>query len=225
MKSFVLKMIIPVIVMSLCSFYLQSFERKRNVAGQESVSIHTWLIKTLNLRELAAGYLWMQFDNDSINQLANYHRLLITLDALTSIKEDDFDAWSLKNYMRLDRGIRKNDREMINRAIRDYKRAIELNPQDRRFLHDAAQSFYMKLHDLKLARKYAEMCYALPEHEVKTDRLLAKIYTDLKLTDKALKIYNEILQNPAADESDKALAREKIAKLYNNQAVNDKNLY
>jgi hypothetical protein len=94
------RIIVALLVLILCAGYLSSFARKKAI-GQTNSGIQTWLIKTLNLKELAVGFLWMRFDNDTNFQLANHHRLLITLDAITALKEDEFDAWSLKNFMRL----------------------------------------------------------------------------------------------------------------------------
>jgi tetratricopeptide (TPR) repeat protein len=192
--------------MSISSYYLHSFARKSSQNIQKNTGIYTWLIKTLNLKELAVGYLWMSFDNDTIYQLANHHRLLITLDAITSLKEDEFEAWSLKNFMRLDCAVKQDDEEMKARALNDYRLACELNPCQSKFWHDAAQTIYTRLKDPEMALTYARQSVKLPDAKVKSRRLLARIYYELGEEKKALKLYRKILSGAEAEAADKEIA-------------------
>ncbi|MDN5280571.1 MAG: hypothetical protein PWR01_4536 [Clostridiales bacterium] len=209
MRASAARIIVALLVLILCAGYLSSFARKKAI-GQTNSGIQTWLIKTLNLKELAVGFLWMRFDNDTNFQLANHHRLLITLDAITALKEDEFDAWSLKNFMRLDRALKQKDDEMRDRVVKDYALACELNPDDHRFFHDAAQAMYNRLNDKVAAFEYAKKSYEFEDHEVRTDRLLALIYSDLGQKQKAIEIYRQIARNPKADAYEKHLAHERI---------------
>lgn len=200
MKAAIARILLLLVVMGLCSGYLSSFARKQSlVANNEGLSLSTWLVKTLNVKDLVVGFLWLRFDTDSGFQLANYHRLLLTLDAITAIKEDEFDAWSLKNYMRLDRSIRTKDAEMKERALKDYRLACQLNPDDWHYYHDAAQMIYQRMKEPHLALKYAQKANSLPDHGVKAQRLLAHIYYELDMYDKSAEVYRNILNNPQAD--------------------------
>ncbi len=212
MKSPLLRILIALLIMACCSFYLGSFERK--VARKsEEMNLSTWLVRAFNLKDLAVGFLWLRFDTDTVYQLANHHRLLVILDAITSIKEDDFDAWSLKNYMRIDRAIKTNDEEMKKRALKDYQLACELNSNDWRYYHDAAQIIYARLKDLELALDYAEKANGFEDHQVKAERLLAMIYYELERYDRSAKVYQQILQNPAAEASEKKVAQVMLKKI------------
>ncbi len=211
MKVFLARIAVLLIVMIACSAYLGSFSRKTvDPKMQENQSIATWLLRTLNLKELAVGFLWLRFDNDTVYLLGNYHRLLITLDAITALKPDEFDAWSLKNFMRVDRGRRKKDAEITSRALRDFELSCRLNPDDWRFWHDAAQTIYARLDDPEKALEFARKAYSLPDHQVKTPRLLALICYDLKKYDEALKVYQSIWENASATASEKKIASRMI---------------
>jgi len=204
-KSPLLKILLAFLIMAGCSLYLGSFERK--VARKaEEVNLSTWLVRAFNLKELAVGFLWLRFDTDTVYQLANHHRLLVILDAITSIKEDDFDAWSLKNYMRIDLAMKRKDEEMKKRALKDYKLACELNSADWRYYHDAAQIIFRRLKNRELALDYAEKANGLEGHQVKAERLLAMICFELEKFDQSAKVYRQILQNPDAEASEKKVA-------------------
>lgn len=213
MKKMLGKILLLLMVMGSCAGYLGTFARKTVAADNDKgVSLSIWLVKALNLKELAVGFLWMRFDNDTVYQLANHHRLLITLDAITAVKEDDFDAWSLKNYMRLDRSIKQKDEEMKARALRDYELACRLNSEDWHYYHDAAQMIYNRLKDKNLALTYAQKGFALAKDQVKPARLLGMICYDLKKFAEAAVVYEKILKNPDAEASEKKVA-EKMLKL------------
>ncbi|MGM0598901.1 MAG: hypothetical protein ACQETH_03680 [Candidatus Rifleibacteriota bacterium] len=212
MKCNLLKILILLLILSLSSNYLGSFSRKKETLAAEQ-SIQTWLIKKLNLKDLVAGYLWLKFDRDSMDQLANYHRLLINLDAITALNPDDFEAWSLKNFMRLDRGIKKDDKEMIARALEDYALAAEINSNNPRFLHDAAQAIFIRLDNKPLALEYAQKCFKLEDHGIETERLLALIYQKMGKIDDSIRIYQNILNNPESEKHERKLAKLKIAAL------------
>ncbi len=216
MKKSVVRIIVLLLLMSISSYYLHSFARKTSQNTQKNTGIYTWLIKTLNLKELAVGYLWMSFDNDTIYQLANHHRLLITLDAITSLKEDEFEAWSLKNFMRLDRAVKKGDEEMKARALNDYRLACDLNPDQSKFWHDAAQTIYTRLKDPRMALAYARQSVKLPDVEIKNRRLLARIYYELGEIEKALKLYKMIQSSAEAEVLDKEIA-DRMIKLIEEQ--------
>ena len=76
------------------------------------------LASMLHLNELARGFLWIQFFGDSTNILANYHRLLPLLDAITWLDPSDVDTWGLKTRMRLTRAVREDDAALREKAIR-----------------------------------------------------------------------------------------------------------
>lgn len=220
MKGYIVKILILLIILSFSSNYLDSFARKKEKLTVEH-SIQTWLIQKLNLKDLVTGYLWLKFQRDSMNQLANYHRLLITLDAITALNSDDFAAWSLKNFMRLDGGLKKDDKEMLARALSDYALAAEINSKNPKFLHDAAQAIFIRLDNKPLALEYAEKCYKLENHSIESERLLAVIYQKLGRIDDSIKIYQEILNDPDARKYEKNIARIKIMALEEKQ--NNKN--
>lgn len=220
MKSSLIKISVLLIVLSISSNYLGSYSRKKEKLSADQ-SIQTWLIKKLNLKDLVAGYLWLKFNRDSMDQLANYHRLLITLDAITALNSDDFAAWSLKNFMRLDRGLKKDDKEMIARALKDYALAAEINSNNPKFLHDAAQAIFIRLDNKPLALEYAQKCYRLKDHTFESERLLALIYQKMGKFKDSIRIYRGILNNPDAGKFEKNLARLKIVALEEKQK--DKN--
>ncbi len=210
------KLIIALLIMVSSAFYLSSFSRnKRLGATAESVNsgIYSWVINMVNLQEIASGFLWIQFNNDSMNMLANYHRLLVTLDTIVSIVPDDFAAWSLKNFMRLDHGNKKPDPEMRKRAINDYKLSCKINSDDWRFFHDAAQAFYFRAKDLDLALEYAEKAFLLKDHPLKTDALYAKVLEEKGYLNKALKVHQSILKRSDIGESNRKIAQNNIERI------------
>jgi tetratricopeptide (TPR) repeat protein len=212
MKTFALKLLILLLIVGVCSFYLNSFERKPTTDNETS-GLYTWLIKTMNLQELAVGFLWMKFDNDTIYLLANHHRLLINLDAITTIKPDEFEAWSLKNFMRSSRAITAKDTEMKQRALRDFSRACKLNPDESKYFHDAAQTIFGKLKEPELALPYAEKAVTMDDVEPKSFRLLGLLYYELGKYEKSLSAYETLLAKNEISESDKNIATTMIAQI------------
>jgi tetratricopeptide (TPR) repeat protein len=69
---------------------------------------------------------------------------------------------------------------------------------------------YNRLNDKVAAFEYAKKSYEFEDHEVRTDRLLALIYSDLGQKQKAIEIYRQIARNPKADAYEKHLAHERI---------------
>ncbi|MEW6712055.1 MAG: hypothetical protein AB1403_19685 [Candidatus Riflebacteria bacterium] len=214
MKQTVFRIAVLLIVAVCCSFYLHTFERQTGITiDSQTVSVSTWLIRALNLKDLAVGFLWLRFDTDTVYQLANHHRLLITLDAITAIKEDEFDAWSLKNFLRLDRAVKKKDEEMRTRALHDYRLACQINPKDWRFFHDAAQTIYNRLGNIDQAMDYAQQACAMPESKLVAKRLLAFIYFEKAMMAESATLYREILESDQSDASEKKVAQRMLAQI------------
>ncbi|MFZ5950312.1 MAG: hypothetical protein ACOYXC_06385 [Candidatus Rifleibacteriota bacterium] len=208
MKQTAIRIAVLLIVAACCNFYLHNFERRTgNAIDKQTVGVGTWLIRALNLKDLAVGFLWLRFDTDTVFQLANHHRLLITLDAITAIKEDEFDAWSLKNFMRLDRAVKKKDEEMKKRALHDYRLACLINPIDWRFFHDAAQTIFKRLDDIDQAMEYAQKACSMPESKLVAKRLLALIYFEKEMLAESAILYREILESDQSDASEKKVAQ------------------
>ena len=214
MKSLIAKILLSLVIMAFCAGFLLSFKVSGKVAtDKEGSSFFSFLVKALNVQDLAVGFLWMQFDNDTVYMLANHHRLLINLDSITAIKHDEFAAWSLKNFMRIEQALRKNDEQMKARALRDYRLACELNPDNWEFFHDAAQIIYKRLKDLDLAQEYAEKACKFAEHKVKAKRLLALIYFDQKKYNLSRQAYCDVVESQDASPSELNVARIMIAEI------------
>ena len=192
-----IRLAILIIILLVCSSYLSSFERlgkRQDISQLGQAGFYSWIISLLDLQELGVGFLWLQFDQDSLNLLGNYHRLLITLDGITSLDPGEFDAWSLKGYMRLDRGLKKNDQAMVKRAMADYQLACELNKNDARFYNDAAQAFLFKLKDPIKALEYSKQAIAIENHSWKTEKILGYISEELGSYTRALEMQQAILK-------------------------------
>ena len=207
------RLVFAVILSMLCSFYLNTFSHKKGrfIRGA-SAGAYTWLVNMLNLQQLVVGFLWMGFDHDSMNALGNYHRQLITLDAITSLDPADFDAWSLKCFMRLDQAHKKN-KEMRARALKDYELACSLNPDNYRYPEDAAEAIFFKLKNNELAMKYLLKAEKFADHSMKTEKLFSYIFEKEGKFSKALEYQKKILTRAEISNGDRRTAKRRIKEI------------
>lgn len=208
------RLVIAIILSIICSSYLNTFAHKKGkLTRGASTGAYTWFVNMLNLQQLVVGFLWMEFDRDCLNAIANYHRQLITLDAITALDSSDFAAWSLKCYMRLDQSIKKKHKDMKTRALKDYELACELNPNDYRYPEDAAEAIFFKLKDYKLTMKYLQQAEKLSKHSMKTDKLFSYIYEKEGKISKAISYQKKILARTDVSEGDRNTARRRIKEM------------
>lgn len=166
-------------------------------------SFSVFLLRLLGLRRVAAGFLWAQFDIDSANVSASYHRLLPLLDAITALVPDDHDAWDLKTYMRLRRGLRQGNQAMIDRAIREVKATADRYPEDWEFQMIVAQQLFVQLGSASQALPYIERAIRLPGHHLRADKLHVYILKALGRHREALERVEHMLNHPELGEADR----------------------
>lgn len=113
------------------------------------------MVSLLHLEELAVGYLWLQFDVDSLGAVQNYHRLLAILDLMTTIKPDEFHAWGLKTYMRYKDLEKKGAMREAGEIIQELHKAQEKFPENARGWYELAYAYTFLLNDFPPALEYA----------------------------------------------------------------------
>ncbi len=164
------------------------------------------LASMLHLNELARGFLWIQFFGDSTNILANYHRLLPLLDAVTWLDPSDVDTWGLKTRMRLTRAVREDDAALREKAIRDMEHAMRLNPKSWELRHELAWQLLAVVGSPGRALPYAERAAAIPEHHLMVERLQFHLHRALDQPKEALAAIDRLLARPDVEPSARAFA-------------------
>ena len=108
-KRFITIFVLAMIAVSSANWMASIYSPQPQFSHQTRMSDFPLLIMVslFNLEELFVGYLWLQFDVDSLGAVGNYHRLLGTLDLITTIKPDEFHAWGLVTYMRYKHWIKE----------------------------------------------------------------------------------------------------------------------
>ena len=126
------------------------------------------MISLFNLEELFVGYLWLQFDVDSLGAVGNYHRLLGTLDLITTIKPDEFHAWGLVTYMRYKHWMKEGHGKKALDGINELHKAQEKFPSNSRGWYELAYMYGLVLRDTSKALKYAQKAYTLEPNKENT---------------------------------------------------------
>jgi len=124
------------------------------------------IISLFNLEDLFVGCLWLQFDVDSLGAVGNYHRLLGTLDLITTVKPDEFHAWGLVTYMRYKHWMNEGEGKKATKALKELHRAQQRFPSIARGWYELAYMYGLVLRDTPKALKYATQAYSIePNYE------------------------------------------------------------
>jgi len=126
------------------------------------------IVSLFNLEDLCVGYLWLQFDVDSLGAVGNYHRLLGTLDLITTIKPDEFHAWGLATYMRYKHWLKEGQANKALDSIKELHKAQERFPSNARGWYELAFMYGLVLRDTSTALKYAKQAYSLEPNKENT---------------------------------------------------------
>ena len=125
------------------------------------------VISLFNLEELFVGYLWLQFDVDSLGAVANYHRLLGTLDLITTVKPDEFHAWGLVTYMRYKHWIKEGQVNKALDSVQELHKAQEISIKCKGW-YELAYMYGLVLRDTGKALQYAIQAYSLEPNKENT---------------------------------------------------------
>lgn len=129
----------------------------------------TMMVSMFNLESLMVGWLWLQFDTDSLGSVQNYHRLLATLDMITSIKGDEFHAWGLATFMRYKRYMARGNSLKAEESELSLVQAQKKYPRNYRGYYEVAYFYAFLKKDKKTAWEYIQQAYKLnPDKEVST---------------------------------------------------------
>lgn len=141
-----------------------------NINLQESSNLPiTMMVSMFNLESLMVGWLWLQFDTDSLGSVQNYHRLLATLDMITSIKGDEFHAWGLATFMRYKRYIREGNSIKAQESETTLLEVQKKHPNHYRGYYEVAYFYAFLKRDKKTAWTYIQRAYDInPNKEVST---------------------------------------------------------
>lgn len=171
MKKRLLSIIlIAMIAVSSANWMESIYSTEPQLSHQTRMSDFPLLIAVslFNLEDLLVGYLWLQFDVDSLGAVGNYHRLLGTLDLITTIKPDEFHAWGLATYMRYKHWFSKGQGEKALASIEDLHKAQDRFPSNARGWYELAYIYGLVLRDTSKALKYAQQAYSLVPNEENT---------------------------------------------------------
>lgn len=172
------------VLMVISAFFMGSVVDSQGLlankrAMSEANDVFLILVQMLGIRELAIGFLWIQFDCDSANSLASYHRLLPILDAITWLNPHELDAWGLKTYMRLRKAYQDKDDKLVEKSIKDFDRALLANPRNWEFPFEIGRQIYFTIASPARALPYLEKAIAFPDRHENVDKLYAKILQTL----------------------------------------------
>lgn len=128
------------------------------------------VVSLFHLEDLCVGYLWLQFDVDSLGAVANYHRLYGILDLITTIKPTEFHAWGLATYMRYKQWMHLGYRERAREALDELHTAQDRFPDVARGWYELAYMYGFVLKETQRAEEYARKAYEL--HDNKENELI-----------------------------------------------------
>ncbi len=156
-------LILAMIAISCANLMESIYSPEPQFSHQTSVSDFPILmmISLFNLEDLFVGYLWLQFDVDSLGAVGNYHRLLGTLDLITTIKPDEFHAWGLGTYMRYKHWVNEGQVERALDSVNELHKAQERFPSNARGWYELAYMYGLVLQDTSKALQYASKAYAI----------------------------------------------------------------
>ena len=169
-KRFVSILIMVVIAISSANWMEKIHAPESKFSHQMRMSDFPLLmvISLFNLEELFVGYLWLQFDVDSLGAVANYHRLLGTLDLITTVKPDEFHAWGLVTYMRYKHWIKEGQVNKALDGVQELHKAQERFPSNARGWYELAYMYGLVLRDTDKALQYAMKAYSLEPNKENT---------------------------------------------------------
>jgi|GEM_PF-6783761 len=175
--------------------------RKRAISEANDVALI--LVQMLGIRELAIGSLWIQFDYDSANVMASYHRLLPILDAITWLNPQELDAWGLKTYMRMRKAHRENNRILVEESIRAFDNALQANPENWEFPFEIGRQIFFNIASPGRALPYLERAISFPERHFNVDKIYIKTLLVLGNRQKAEEHVKIILQREDIEPTEK----------------------
>tara|TARA_Y100000589_G_scaffold255329_1_gene244316 strand:- start:1338 stop:1958 length:621 start_codon:yes stop_codon:yes gene_type:complete len=167
------KKIIAVIILAILAV-ISSNWMERNYSLEPKLSHQTRLsdfpllmvVSIFHLEDLFVGYLWLQFDVDSLGAVGNYHRLLGTLDLITTVKPDEFHAWGLATFMRYKHWTNEGNVKKAIQSINELHKAQQRFPSIARGWYELAYMYGLVLRDTPKALKYATQAYSIePNYE------------------------------------------------------------
>lgn len=206
------------LALALCLFvassvYLESMVDSQAISGKRPLhgakDVGLLLVQMLGIRELALGFLWIQFDTDSALMLGNSHRLLPTLDAITWLDPNDLDAWGLKTFMRINRAKNKRP-DLVEAGIKDFAKAVQANPESWEFPFEMGRQLYFTLASPSRALPYLEKAAKISDHHIKVDKLHLQLLISLKKNVEALSLLQNILKKPDLEPIDRKIFEERL---------------
>ncbi len=162
-KRLVTLFVLAILAISSASWMESIYSPEPKLSHQTSMSDFPFLmiISLFNLEDLFVGYLWLQFDVDSLGAVANYHRLLGTLDLITTIKPDEFHAWGLVTYMRYKHWTNEGQANKALNSMKELHKAQERFPSNARGWYELAYMYALVLRDASKALEYANRAYSI----------------------------------------------------------------
>ena len=169
-KRFITIVVLAMIAVSSANWMASIYSPEPKISHQTRISDFPLLIMVslFNLEDLFVGYLWLQFDVDSLGAVGNYHRLLGTLDLITTIKPDEFHAWGLVTYMRYKHWLKEGQTNKALGSIKELHKAQERFPLNARGWYELAFMYGLVLRDTSTALKYAKQAYSLEPNKENT---------------------------------------------------------
>ena len=185
-KRFIAMIVLATLAITSANWMERTYSLEPQLSHQTRMSDFPLLmiISLFNLEDLFVGYLWLQFDVDSLGAVGNYHRLLGTLDLITTVKPDEFHAWGLATYMRYNHWMNEGEAKKAIQAIKELHRAQQRFPSNARGWYELAYMYALVLRDTSKGLQYAIQAYSIDPNKENT--LMLQTLQRINARDKGL---------------------------------------